>query len=678
MGTIEFESAFERGEEGFSVLVIKTIEDFLCDRGMLVLGEFPIRELCAHSGDDFDAIAEKAGVSVDDFSSPAARFVLANGWQSWSFAGELYKNERPRRAFVKTALNSFVDHPAEGEIRALARHGLFRPDIVSHFFTVLRVDTARLALVSANVEPPGGGTAGMARELAGNPAPAVSHAASAQESGLRYLPPVTFLIGPSSVRIAVFAEGGSFRKGETVARVAILAGEGYFDIKKKMALLFGSRGRFEHLRFMVGTPSGSPQPSIPQPDARETPLRSAPIGGFETWYNHYLDIDETILLKDLDSIGSNDNLINAMFISPKKPVVFQIDDGWERQVGDWRPHERKFPHGVAHLSEAIERRGYIPGIWVAPFLVMPASPVAVEHPGWLLADEGGNPVKAGWNSHWGGDVYCLDLSLPEVEDYLVSLFDTIIHEWGYRYLKLDFLYAGMLRGMHKGTKGGHWEHYIRILHRLTSTRSTKNGLPVAFLACGSPFESTAPFIPLMRIGADTLERWDWLLLKLIGHQGRPSAMVNVGHTLARSYLDRTLLLNDPDVVFCRTHRTSLKDNEKFLIGLVAKMFASQIMFADDPAEFAGPGRPAAGGSLSEAAFTRELLELYAKVGNREFGVERFSAASPNLYRIFSSDGMIYGIINLSARSQALLVESPSGDQKPTLAPAHSILFFGLP
>lgn len=32
---------------------------------------------------------------------------------------------------------------------------------------------------------------------------------------------------------------------------------------------------------------------------------------------------------------------------------------------------------------------------------------------------------------------------------------------------------------------------------------------------------------IFRFGADTKEAWDWPLLKLIGHQGRPSAKVNL-------------------------------------------------------------------------------------------------------------------------------------------------------
>ncbi|MFA6366563.1 MAG: glycoside hydrolase family 36 protein [Candidatus Hydrogenedentales bacterium] len=671
MDSIDFEKRYEReaaGADGAGgvgagaadavFLVLRCARDFAADTPMQVVADIFIEELCEATGRDFLDVAAGTGLKAGDFADARSRLVLVNGWQSWSFSGELRWNERPRRAILKPSLNLFADHPAEVAVRALAEEGhrsllgSWKPDMVSHFFVVLRAGNARLALVSHN----------------------------ATAEGSRILPPVTFFVGSKSLKIAVFAEGGSFSAGEVVARIAIISASGYFDLKDRLSRLFDATGRFGELSFLGGNVA-----------MRE------PIGGFETWYNHYLAIDEGIILRDLDALGENDNLMNVMFLKKGKPVVFQIDDGWEKRVGDWIPDAAKFPNGVAPLAGRITEKGFIPGLWVAPFLVMPESAAARERPEWLLRDSGGKPVLAGWNPGWGGDVYCLDLSLPDVEEYLVGLFDTIVNKWGFRYLKLDFLYAGMLRGAHAGLPGGHWEHYVRVLKRITSMKRAEDGRPVAWLSCGAPVESTAPLMPLMRVGADTREHWDWPLLKLIGHQGRPSAKVNIGHTLARSLLDGTLLLNDPDVIFCRTRKTTLADNEKFLIGLAGRMFASQLLMSDDPSDFgAERANAAAGGAgaanaegaanaagaetggLSEPEFTRELLDLFEELGNREFGVERYSLSSPDIYRFFSRDGELHGIVNLSDRTQALEAESPSGESAPAIAPAHAMVLFGLP
>jgi len=690
---MEFERHYTVDRRGIPLLLLKCVGDFSCDQSMQILAEIPIGELCEAAGRDFAEAVAGRGISADDFSRTSGRLVLANGWQSWSFAGELGRSERPRRAILKRALNLFADHPAEGTIRGLARRGLGKPDIVSHFFVVLRLGEVRLALVSDNAEaPPAGADTG--------------------GSEGRCLPPLTFFVGSSCLRIAVYAEGGSFRAGETIVRLAVLAAPDYFALKDRLGILFGAKDRFAGQRFLAGegSPSAADEPS---------PSRLRPIGGFETWYNHYLEIDESIVSRDLEAIGSNANLANEMFLRRGKPLVFQIDDGWERKVGDWRPDEGKFSGGLAGLAAAIENRGLIPGLWIAPFLLAPDCPVALDHPEWILRGEGGEPVLAGWNPGWGGKVFCLDLSLPAVETYILGLFDTIVDAWGFRYLKLDFLYAGMLGGSRgsptgggqtnrnpangtAGIPGGRWEHYTRILRRITSRQTTSSGLPVAFLSCGAPFESTAPFTPLIRIGADTREHWEWPILRLIGHQARPSAKVNLGHSLARSLLDGTLFINDPDVVFCRTNNTTLADNEKFLIGLVARMFASQIMVSDDPSEFNGgegesldgdkpygdrKGSGGAGGGpasspspgkiLSEAAFTAELISLYDAIGDREFGVERRSPSISGLYDFFSRDGKIYGVINLSERTRALEVGTPEGGSKPAVVPPRSILLFGL-
>ena len=293
----------------------------------------------------------------------------------------------------------------------------------------------------------------------------------------------------------------------------------------------------------------------------------------------------------------------------------------------------------------------------------------------------GKPVCAGWNPGWGGEVYCLDLSLPEVEAYLVDLAHQMIDEWGYAFLKLDFLYAGMLRGKHRGLPGGAWEHYARVLSRIAGIgissqtamyRESGGGL-VAILSCGAPFETTAPIAPLMRVGADTKECWDWPILRLIGHQGRPSAKVNIAHSLARSLIDGTFLLSDPDVVFSRTEKMKLEDPQKFLVGLVAWMFASQIMTSDA----GGEEKSAGSSSLSQAEFEAELSSYYRKLGDRDFAVERFALSSIDLYRFRSRDGQVYGAINLSSRTEALALEAPSGESQPAVLSPRSLALFGL-
>lgn len=51
-----------------------------------------------------------------------------------------------------------------------------------------------------------------------------------------------------------------------------------------------------------------------------------------SWYSFYTRIGEDLLLRVLDEV--------AAFSFE----VFQIDDGWQRALGDWEPNDR-FPGG---------------------------------------------------------------------------------------------------------------------------------------------------------------------------------------------------------------------------------------------------------------------------------------------------------------------------------------------
>ena len=45
--------------------------------------------------------------------------------------------------------------------------------------------------------------------------------------------------------------------------------------------------------------------------------------------------------------------------------IFQIDAGWFRGVGDWRPDPKKFPNGLAPLADYSHSKGLKFGLWVA-------------------------------------------------------------------------------------------------------------------------------------------------------------------------------------------------------------------------------------------------------------------------------------------------------------------------
>ena len=77
---------------------------------------------------------------------------------------------------------------------------------------------------------------------------------------------------------------------------------------------------------------------------------------WSSWYSFYDRISEAELADVLDGIVGLD------------VAVFQVDDGWQRQIGDWTANDR-FPlraEGARCMS--IQQHGHRPGLWLAPFI----------------------------------------------------------------------------------------------------------------------------------------------------------------------------------------------------------------------------------------------------------------------------------------------------------------------
>lgn len=529
---------------------------------------------------------------------PKKLAIHPGGWQSWSAGWELVGNESlPRKVHVVPELLKFTnrdgDKPGKGEI-------------LGHYIMYIRSGSTYLCLASKE-----GGT----------------------------LPPITYRIDRKGGRISIeaFARGKTWQPGEPIAELYVFIAEGFFQLKDTLRSLYKNEEPFQKLTFLRwgakkerSLVENSPENQNPWITKKDMP------GGFESWYNHYTDINEKLILEDLESLGTTENLIKLQYIDRNRPTVFQIDDGWERAVGHWEIDTQRFPNGLKPIAEKIEAKGYIPGLWLAPFLVTRRSPVFTEHPDWVLKDEQGELVVAGYNDLWDKQFYCLDLSIPNVKEYLDQLMDRAINDWGYRYLKLDFLYAGLFHGAF--AKGGSaYEHYDAACKILTSRQETRSGQPVAYLGCGVPFGPSYTYFPLSRIGADTKEQWDWLKIRLVGHVGRPAAYVSLHDTIGRSHMDNAIFVNDPDVVFLRSHNCKLTEQEKEVVALTNFMLASQIMFSDDPSQL----------SQADIELTKRISRLYDELSDEEYGVIRIRK---DTFHVFSRSGAVQACINLSGRT----------------------------
>jgi alpha-galactosidase len=257
-----------------------------------------------------------------------------------------------------------------------------------------------------------------------------------------------------------------------------------------------------------------------------------------SWYAYYEGITETQLAKDFDALRG-------------LPFdVVQVDDGWERMVGDWQPND-KFPAGMAALAARISDAGLVPGLWLAPFIVLPESRTAREHPEMLLRDAGGRPVIAGYN--WETGYWALDLSRPDAREHVAELIRRVVHEWGFRYLKLDFINGGLASSARDDDGVDREQVYrdaLALIRRVA-------GDDVYLLGSGAVLLPSLGLLDGLRSGPDVAPMWQNYATDDPSDAMARNAVVNSVHRLWQSPLAEV----DPDVVYFRRRLNLLTDQQ---------------------------------------------------------------------------------------------------------------------
>jgi len=210
----------------------------------------------------------------------------------------------------------------------------------------------------------------------------------------------------------------------------------------------------------------------------------------------------------------------------------QLDDGYQRAAGDWEMNA-KFPNGHRWLSDRIHAQGLLAGLWVAPFAAAERSGLPTAHAAWLLRGPDGTPLVVDTRDDWGGRIHALDGAHPEVRQWLYDLARRVVRDWGYDYLKIDFLHWATAGAAHYGGLT-HAEAYRGGLAALRDGLGTEAFL----LGSGAPLQHAAGLVDGMRIGADVDASWG-------GIQG-PARAAGL-----RSFYHRALWLNDADCLVAR-------------------------------------------------------------------------------------------------------------------------------
>lgn len=144
-----------------------------------------------------------------------------------------------------------------------------------------------------------------------------------------------------------------------------------------------------------------------------------------TWEAIYMKMDEDKLV---ELASSAKDLGIEMLV---------IDDGWfghrnydDTSLGDWFPNPAKFPNGLKPVGERVHALGLKLGLWFEPEMISRDSVLFETHPDWVLGDP---DVELSVGRHQ----YLLDLTRPEVVDYLAGIMSKTIRAGGIDYIKWD-------------------------------------------------------------------------------------------------------------------------------------------------------------------------------------------------------------------------------------------------
>ncbi len=144
------------------------------------------------------------------------------------------------------------------------------------------------------------------------------------------------------------------------------------------------------------------------------------------WEATYFDFDEERLLCIAEKAAS-------LGIE-----LFVLDDGWfgnrntdSGGLGDWwNVDAKKLPHGLNGIADKVNALGMKFGIWMEPEMVSTDSELYRKHLDWVIRTENRQPFLC-------RDQLVLDLSRPDVEEYVYGQLAQTLHSANISYLKWD-------------------------------------------------------------------------------------------------------------------------------------------------------------------------------------------------------------------------------------------------
>lgn len=331
--------------------------------------------------------------------------------------------------------------------------------------------------------------------------------------------------------------------------------------------------------------------------------------GWCSWYHFYTKISEPIIRDNLKAIVDQQETLPLQLV--------QIDDGFESQIGDWFTFKPEFPNGVAGPAAEIKQEGLLPGLWLAPFILHPRAEIIKQHPDWVLRKKNGKPVNCGYV--WGAMTTALDLTVPEALEHACRVVKTASAEWGYPYLKLDFLYAAAVDCQYRDRTLTR----AQVLRRGMETIREAVGPDVTLLGCGAPLGSIIGLVEANRIGADVSGDWpptfSGIRAFIKNEPAMPCARNSIRNIITRANLHGHWWVNDPDCLLIRPD-THLSLAEVQSLASAIALTGGSLLVSDDL-----PSLPKDRLKIAEC--------LLPVLGERARVVDWFDSGMPSMLRL---------------------------------------------
>lgn len=147
------------------------------------------------------------------------------------------------------------------------------------------------------------------------------------------------------------------------------------------------------------------------------------LNNWEATYFNFTEKKIETLIKEGSSLGIE---------------LFVLDDGWfiNRHndfsgLGNYEINKKKLPHGLKGLSDFASKHGLQFGLWFEPEMVSSDHEIFKEHPEWVVKIPNVSPSI-------GRFQYALNLSLKEVQDYIINHVRKVLKSAAIRYVKWDY------------------------------------------------------------------------------------------------------------------------------------------------------------------------------------------------------------------------------------------------